>query len=133
MAGGTMAIVGGGAILGLGVGAGVGGITGSISLMGKKNTILQSAKLLVSVREIFLNDEQDLVYSNSVYEQYVNNIRSIEKNLVDLKLKADTVDSKEKKLLKAEIKNAEESVNAMKIAMKNMKKFISSYEIGMNS
>lgn len=133
MAGGTMAIVGGGAILGLGVGAGVGGITGSISLMGKKNTILQSAKLLVSVREIFLNDEQDLVYSNSVYEQYVNNIRSIGKNLVDLKLKADTVDSKEKKLLKAEIKNAEESVNAMKIAMKNMKKFISSYEIGMNS
>ena len=133
MAGGTMAIVGGGAILGLGVGAGVGGITGSISLMGKKNTILQSAKLLVSVREIFLNDEQDLAYSNSVYEQYVNNIRSIEKSLVDLKLKADTADSKEKKLLKAEIKNAEESVNAMKIAMKNMKKFISSYEIGMNS
>lgn len=133
MAGGTMAIVGGGAILGLGVGAGVGGITGSISLMGKKNTILQSAKLLVSVREIFLNDEQDLAYSNSVYEQYVNNIKSIEKNLVDLKLKADTADSKEKKLLKAEIKNAEESVNAMKIAMKSMKKFISSYEIGMNS
>ena len=133
MAGGTMAIVGGGAILGLGVGAGVGGITGSISLMGKKNTILQSAKLLVSVREIFLNDEQDLAYSNSVYEQYVNNIRSIEKSLVDLKLKADTADSKEKKLLKAEIKNAEESVNAMKIAMKGMKKFISSYEIGMNS
>ena len=104
MAGGTMAIVGGGAILGLGVGA-----------------------------EIFLNDEQDLAYSNSVYEQYVNNIRSIDKNLVDLKLKADTADSKEKKLLKAEIKNAEESVNAMKIAMKSMKKFISSYEIGMNS
>ena len=74
-----------------------------------------------------------MAYSNSVYEQYVNNIKSIEKNLVDLKLKADTADSKEKKLLKAEIKNAEESVNAMKIAMKSMKKFISSYEIGMNS
>lgn len=133
MAGGTMAIVGGGAVLGLGVGAGVGGITGRISLMGKKNTILQSAKLLVAVREIFLNDEQDLAYSNSVYEQYVNNIRSIEKNLVDLKLKADTVDPKEKKLLKTEIKNAEESVNAMKIAMKSMKKFISSFDIGMNS
>ena len=133
MAGGTMAIVGGGAVLGLGVGAGVGGITGRISLMGKKNTILQSAKLLVAVREIFLNDEQDLAYSNSVYEQYVNNIRSIEKNLVDLKLKADTADSKEKKLLKTEIKNAEESVNAMKIAMKSMKKFISSFDFGMNS
>lgn len=52
---------------------------------------------------------------------------------MDLKLKADTADSKEKKLLKAEIKNSEDSVNAMKIAMKSMKKFISSYEIGMNS
>ncbi len=50
-----------------------------LGLMGKKNTILQSAKLLVAVREIFLNDEQDFAYSNSVYEQYVNNIRNIEK------------------------------------------------------
>lgn len=70
MAGGAMAIVGGGAVLGLGVGTGVGAITGSISLMGKKNTIFQTAKLLVSVREIFLNDEQDLAYSNSICEQY---------------------------------------------------------------
>lgn len=130
MAGGTAAIVGGGAILGLGVGAGVGGITGSVSLMGKKNTILQSAKLMVSVREIFLNDEHDIEYSNSVYEQYVQNIAKIEKDLVELRLKADTADTKEKKRLKAEIKNAEDSVSAMKIAMKSMNKFISSYKVG---
>ena len=130
MAGGTAAIVGGGAILGLGVGAGVGGITGSVSLMGKKNTILQSAKLMVSVREIFLNDEHDLEYSDSVYEQYVQNIAKIEKDLVELRLKADTADAKEKKRLKAEIKNAEDSVSAMKIAMKSMNKFISSYKVG---
>ena len=133
MAGGTMAIVGGGAVLGLGVAPVWEELPEELGLMGKKNTILQSAKLLVAVREIFLNDEQDFAYSNSVYEQYVNNIRNIEKNLVDLKLKADTADSKEKKLLKTEIKNAEESVNAMKIAMKSMKKFISSFDIGMNS
>lgn len=130
MAGGTAVIVGGGAILGLGVGAGVGGITGSVSLMGKKNTILQSAKLMVSVREIFLNDEHDLEYSNTVYEQYVNNIMKIEKDLVEMRLKAENSDAKEKKRLKAEIKSAEDSVNAMKIAMKSMNKFISSYEIG---
>lgn len=131
MAGGTMAIVGGGAILGLGVGAGVGGLTGAISLMGKKNTILQSAKLMVSVREIFLNDEKDLVYSNSVYEQYVNNIAKIEKDLVELKLKANVASASEKKRMKEEIKSAEESVHAMKIAMKSMKKYISSFEVGM--
>lgn len=131
MAGGTIAIVGGGAILGVGVGAGVGGATGAISLMGKKNTILQSAKLMVSVREVFLNDEKDIAYSNSVYEKYVQNITDIEKDLIELKLKADVANSKEKKELKAEIKSAEESVKAMKIAMKSMNKFISSYEVGM--
>ena len=131
MAGGTFAIVGGGAILGIGVGAGIGGATGAISLMGKKNTILQSAKLMVSVREVFMNDEKDLEYSKSIYEKYVQNITEIEKGLIELRLKANVADSKEKKELKTKIKSTEESVHAMKIAMKTMNKFISAYEVGM--
>ena len=131
MAGGTMAIVGGGAALGLGVGAGVGGAVGAAGLAGKKNTILQSAKLLVSVREIFLNDEHDLAYSNSIYEKYVQSITEIEKGLVELRLKIDVANAKEKKQLKEEIKKAEESVEAMKITRKNMVKFMSSFETGM--
>ncbi|MDU5215595.1 MAG: hypothetical protein E6190_07860 [Finegoldia magna] len=133
MAGGTIAIVGGGAILGVGVGAGIGGAAGAISLMGKKNTILQSAKLMVSVREVFMNDEKDLEYSKSVYEKYVQNITEIEKGLIELRLKANVADSKEKKELKTKIKSAEESVHAMKIAMKTMNKFISAYEVGMGT
>ncbi|WP_316531498.1 hypothetical protein [Finegoldia magna] len=133
MVGGTIAIVGGGAILGIGVGAGIGGATGAISLMGKKNTILQSAKLMVSVREVFMNDEKDLEYSKSVYEKYVQNITEIEKGLIELRLKANVADSKEKKELKTKIKSAEESVHAMKIAMKTMNKFISAYEVGMGT
>ena len=78
MLGGTITIVGGGALFGVGIGAGVGGTFGALSLMDKKGTILQSAKLLVSVREIFLNDEHDMEYSNYVYEQYVNKIADIE-------------------------------------------------------
>lgn len=132
MTGGTAVIVGGSAVLGLGVGAGVGGVTGSISLMGKKNTILQSAKLMVSVKEIFLNDEHDVAFSDAVYEQYVENITRIEKDLVELRIKAETADPEEKKALKAEIKRAEESVNAMKVAMKYMNKFNSSFKAGMN-
>ncbi|WP_024861708.1 hypothetical protein [Ruminococcus flavefaciens] len=132
MLGGTMAIVGGGTLLGLGVGAGVGGTIGAVSVMGKKGTILQSAKLMVSVREIFLNDEHDIEYSNSVYEQYVRNIADIEKDLVELRLKADVADKDEKKRMKEEIKNTEEAVHAMKIAMKSMNKFNSSFEIGMS-
>lgn len=133
MAGGTIAIVGGGAILGVGVGAGIGGAAGAISLIGKKNTILQSAKLMVSVREVFMNDEKDLEYSKSVYEKYVQNITEIEKGLIELRLKANVADSKEKKELKTKIKSAEESVHAMKIAMKTMNKFISAYEVGMGT
>lgn len=131
MAGGTIAIVGGGAALGIGVGAGVGGIAGAAGLMGKKNTILQSAKLMVSVREIFLNDEHDIEYSNSILEKYVQNIAEIEKGLVELRLQADVANGKEKKTLQSEIKKAEESVEAMKIARKSMAKFISSFETGM--
>lgn len=131
MSGGIATIVGGGAILGLGVGAGVGSTVGAVSLMGKKNTILQSAKLMVSVREIFLNDERDIEYSNTVYEKYVQNIADIEKGLIELQLKANVADNKQKKRLKAEIKSAEDTVKAMKIAMKSMNKFISSYETGV--
>ena len=132
MAGGTIAIVGGGAVLGLGVGAGIGGAVGTAGMMGKKGTILQSAKLMVSVREIFLNDEHDLAYSDTVFEQYVNNINEIENGIRKLELKADVATNKEeKKRLKAEIKNAEESVHAMKIAMKSMNRFKSSFATGM--
>lgn len=130
MAGGTMVIVGGGAVLGLGVGAGVGGAVGAAGVLGKKDTILQSAKLMVSVREIFLNDEHDIAYSNTVYEQYVQNITDIEKGLVELRLKADVADKDEKKQLKKQIKNTEEAVQAMKIAMKSMNKFNSSFALG---
>ena len=130
MAGGTMAIVGGGAVLGLGVGAGVGGAVGAAGVLGKKDTILQSAKLMVSVREIFLNDEHDIEYSDTVYEQYVQNIADIEKGLVELRLKADVADKDEKKRLKKQIKNTEEAVQAMKIAMKSMNKFNSSFALG---
>jgi hypothetical protein len=131
MAGGTAVIVGGGAILGIGVGAGVGGAVGSVGLLGKQNTILQAAKLLVSVREICRNDGHDIVYSNSVYEQYVQNIMDIEKGLIELRLKADEANSQEKNELKREIKNAEESVAAMKLAIKNWRKFMSSFEEGL--
>ncbi|MCI6638497.1 MAG: hypothetical protein MSH32_09385 [Lachnospiraceae bacterium] len=130
MLGGAVAIVGNGALLGAGVGTGIGGAVGAASLMGKKGTILQSAKLMVAVREIFLNDEHDIEYSNAVYEQYVRKIADIEKGLVELKLKESTAEQEEKNKLSQEIKSAEESVKAMKIAMKSMNRFISSFRTG---
>lgn len=131
MLGGTIAVVGGGAALGIGVGAGVGGAVGSAGLLGKKNTIMQSAKLLTSVREIFLNDEHDVEFSNSVYEQYLQNITEIEKGLVELRLKKDVAKGKEKKEIAETIKKAEESVEAMNVARKSMLKYNSSFAEGL--
>ncbi|MCD7854085.1 MAG: hypothetical protein LUG66_00515 [Clostridiales bacterium] len=131
MLGGTIAVVGGGAVLGVAVGAGIGGAVGSVGLMGEKNTIMQSAKLLTSVREIFLNDEHDIEFSDSVYEQYLQNITEIEKGLVDLRLKKDEVKGKEKKAIAEEIKMSEESVEAMKVARKSMLRYNSSFAEGL--
>ena len=131
MLGGTIAIVGGGAALGIGVGAGVGGAVGAVGLMGKENTIKQSAKLLTSIREIFLNDEHDVDFSNTVYEQYLHNITEIEKGLVELRLKKDVATGKEKKTIADTIKKAEASVKAMKIARKSMLKYNSSFAEGL--
>lgn len=131
MAGGTIAVVGGGAVLGIGVGAGAGAAVGAAGLLSKKNTILQSAKLIVSMREIFLNDEHDLMYSEYIYEEYVKRISESEKELVDMKLRAEVAKSGQKKELTAQIKQAEKSLSAMKLAMKNMNRFNSSFRLAM--
>lgn len=132
MAGGVATIVGGGAILGIGLGAGIGGGVGSIGLLSKNAVILQSAKLLVSVREIFLNDEHDIEYSNCVYKKYVENIVEIEKSIVVLKSKASDLSGKAKKDMESKIKRVEESVKAMKVARKSLQKFKSSFEEGVS-
>ena len=131
MLGGTIAIVGGGAALGLGVGTGVGGAVAAVNLLGKKNEVLQSAKLLVSVKEIFLNDEQDVAFSNTVCEKYSERIAEAEKQrkLMEIKLSKETR-CEEKKKLKEEIKNAKESIEVMELTNKNMWRFKSCFEVG---
>lgn len=133
MAGGTVAIVGGGAILGFSVGTGVGGTVANVNILKKKDIILQSAKLMVSVKEIFLNDEHDLEYSNTVYEQYVQKNAEIEKELVELRLEMDVATGEKKKELKNKIKDSEKALEVMKIARKSMHKFNSSFEAGLQS
>lgn len=133
MAGGMVAIVGGGAILGFGAGAGAGGIVASVGMLDKKAVILQSAKLMVAIREIFLNEEKDIEYSDAVYEQYVSNILALEKELAEWKIKADVAASEEKKEIKEKIKNLEASIEAMRNAMKSMKRYIDAFKKGMES
>jgi hypothetical protein len=61
----------------------------------------------------------------------VRSIAEIEKDIVELKLKENVASKSEKKELKEKIKNAEESVKAMKIAMKSMNTYIGAYKTGL--
>jgi len=133
VAGGTAVIVGGGAILALGLGTTAGGAALAIGMRGKKDTILQSAKLLVSIREIFLNDEHDLAYSNSVFEQYTQNILTIQNGLNELRMQSTIADKETKKKLDAQIREAEKSVEAMNRARKHLHRFITSFETGTSA
>ena len=130
MLGGTIAIVGGGALLGGGVGIGIGGAIGTAGLADRETTILESAKLLVSVREIFLNDEHDIEYSDLIYEQYADCYRNAENNITELRIRENTASKEEKKELMRRKCAAERSAHAMEIAMRSMKKYISSFKIG---
>ncbi len=131
MAGGTMVIVGGGAVLGMGIGSSASGISQTMSQIGKKAMVAQTSKLMVTTEEIFINDEKDIQYASFIYERYVQNIEKIKKEIVDLELKMNIADSKEKKKLKARIKNLQETVDVMVIAMKNMNRYINEFKNGI--
>lgn len=131
MAGGAAAIIGGGAILGLGIGSSVAGTIGAISLQGKEYSIPQTSKLIVSVKEVFLNEELDIHYAYEIYDQFTKSIIELEISLVDLKNKKLKLKDKDKKEIEKNIENADESVKIMKIAQKNLIKFISSFEVGL--
>lgn len=132
MAGGTIAIVGGGATIGLGLGTGVTGAVNAAGLVGKDQMIADCAKMLVSFREIFLNDEKNIEFADEMCEMFTNRISEIEKGLVDLNLEMDTTTGNDKKLLQSDIKRAKEVVPIMKKTRTTMLRFKSSFEEGMS-
>ena len=131
MAGGMATIVGGAAILSFSVGSGAAGVAAAAMLRGKSSIIADSAKLMVALREIFLNDEHDIEYSVSVEEQYVNAIKELESLRFDLELQADTADKEREKELQKAIKQTQKTVGAMRAARKSMAQFTSSFETGL--
>ena len=81
-------------------------------------------------REVFLNDEHDTTFDNSVYEAYVQKSIEIEKTLARLNYEASIADKEHKKAIEEEIKITKETVATMKLARDDMRKFISSFEEG---
>lgn len=123
LGGEIIAIIGGGAALGVAAG----GTIFFSPIIDKKITIINSAKLLTSIKEIFLNDEKDIEFSNKIYEQYVDNIIKLENDLLELKLKKSVAGKKVKNNISEKIKKTDETVEVMKIANKIISKFNSSF------
>lgn len=127
MAGGSIAIIGGGASLGLGLGAGI-GKTISVLENSSRNSLINEAKLLSSFKEIFLNDERDLEFCEEVLNTYTQNIFDLEKYLIKLKLDMDTLKGKDKKEKQVLIKNAKEMLKLMKTSRKSMIKIVDDFK-----
>lgn len=114
MAGGTAVIVGGGAILGVGTTATTKTLIDKNALINKKNALVQSAKLLTSVYEIFICDENDIDFYNCVCKKYAENIKNLEKDNLKNKEKIKQLKGNEKDDLKHEIKSIEKYIDVMK-------------------
>lgn len=123
MAGGVMVIVGGGALLG--GAAGGAAIAGKVALFGSSSKFALSfaAKLDVVLREIILNEQKDIKLAQAILSNYKENIVELKSAIAKLKL--------ENEKNKAQIKNLEESVKYMENIYKEMNRFTSSFEIGM--
>ena len=123
VAGGTMVIAGGGALLGLNIGM----MSSSSFVLLKKvlvnptqNMVLCS-KLLTVVKVFVLNKNNDIGVAKTIYNEFSNSISNLENLGYDTELDMDKKDKKELKKSLAQMKNTKEE----------LKKFISSYEIGI--
>lgn len=122
-AGGVLAIVGGGALLGAaGGGATVGGMAVFVTST-PKFALTQAAKLEVVLKEIIMNAHKDIKCAQSVLENYKNQIANLQSELAKLKL-----DHEEDKKT---IANMKKSIGYMEKAYTNMKKFVSSFAVGL--
>lgn len=133
MAGGITAIVGGGAVLGLGAGGVAGAAAGTLSTLSERNAILQSAKLLTAVQEIFLNDEHEVEYSQSVLARYVDLVSEEQSSIKRREFETKTLTGKEKKEAERQIKETKRAIDAMERAWGYLNKFTSSFEVGTDN
>lgn len=131
MMGGHAVIVGGAAILGAGIGGAAGATAREAFLFDKKRTVAYSAKVLTAVEEIFLNDEHDLSLSQTVIQRYQDIVIREREEIQRLKFAAEDAPKGEKKTLVDRQKAAEKSARAMEVAVSSLKKFSSSFRVGL--
>lgn len=125
MAGGVAIIVGGGALLGLAVGGTASATITGLVIASPKLTLSTAAKLEVTVREVLLNAQKDTATAQQVLASYKEELRRLKHLLVDLE--------EENKTNKDQIKNLKTSINYLTKSTKSLDAFTSSFEIGLEA
>lgn len=122
MAGGVIAIVGGGALLGV-AGGGAAVLGRELMKQSPEYAFTQAAKLNVVLREIILNEQQDILVAQQVLKKYRDQIAEMQKVIKSLEL--ENKDNKE------QIKNLKKALEYMERIYKDSQKFSSSYDVGI--
>ena len=121
--GGQSIIAGGGAILGLaGGGLTTSAVTISKLLTTPEENLIQTAKIEVVIREILANKRKDITLAEKT-------LNSIQESINSLNFRLNVLNIKE---AKQEIKNSEKSIKQMNKAQTELRKFVSSFKIGLS-
>lgn len=123
VAGGTMVIAGGGALLGLNIGM----MSSSTFVLVKEvlvnptQNIILCSKLLTVVKVFVLNKDNDIELAKTFYNEFNNSISNLDNLDYETELDMDKKNQKDLKKSLVQMKNTKEE----------LKKFISSYEVGL--
>ena len=125
MAGGTITIAGGGALLGLAGGSAAVSVGSALLLSTPDYTLTQAAKLETILKEVILNAQQDVVCAQKIIAKYQEQIDELNKKLTAMELEVEKN--------KQDINNIKQSIQYLKKSCKNMIVFTSAYEEGLRT
>lgn len=122
--GGIITLAGGGALLGLAAGGTAAGAS-AILTSSPDYTLTQAAKLETILKEVILNAQQDVLTAQKIIQKYKDQIVELGKQITEMELR-------EEKTAK-ELKNIKTILEYMKKSQKDMDRFASSYQIGLET
>lgn len=123
--GGRMVIAGGGALLGLSVGGTVSCVSSVLLLSSPEFTLTQAAKLETILKEIILNEQKDVATAQKIIQMLQSKVNDLNSKITELEL---TNKENEK-----EINNIKKIVKYLIKSAKEMNRFTSAFDIGMQS
>lgn len=122
--GGILVLAGGGALLGIAAG---GTAVGAVSLLEAtpEFTLTQAAKLETILKEVILNAQKDILTAQKIIVRYKEQIGELSKKIAEMEMTEEKT--------KKELQNIKTCLNYMKKSYKDMNKFTSAFEIGMQT